>query len=658
MRTMFTLNMEGLHLRLHQFSVLLSQLCPKLDAHLAEHSIHPAMYASQWFLTLFAYTFPVSLVLRIYDLVFAEGAVETITRVAIAVMRKNEETLLGIDEFEKLMLYLSSRKLYEDAFDSDPEAVIAEAMDLSSVITKSKMDSIAQSHNKELEQEKSRAQQLLAIRFGGSSNSSTSKRSSKRESWFSRQRRDSSTTSPPSSPTVPRQDRSVQMLHQQIEDLVVALSQLQKEHSQLSEEMMNLKMREMDHETEKQKLEKRIAVLEKRVKKFKNKLAAATQMSPVSPVDNSKEVSRLQELERDPEFRSFVDSLRMSGDFGALIAGALSSEGQQQQQQALSKVVVVESSTDEEEAPTTTIKEEEDSVMAAELDRYKLANFELAQKYDELAQKYEQLEQQLRTSQASQEELMAKTVELQNEVETLQAEKEQLLEERDELEQDNRDKEEKMMAAKKTSSELQLEKLELAKDVERLEQRVKELEDEKREYLMPRGSFTEEVLAAHQTLFGEKKNKQEVNRRHTLQCLPNGKQLVVNDEYQKKYIESELRCRELEKLLAESKYKLAEYEAAASPLPRVSLQHPPPHRRRSAVAAKRSSAASLSMMVGRMSLPASPSSFYEPRQSTDSLASNTSSKRSSMYSRIWNTFSTGQNKQSNEDLVTEEPQAI
>ncbi|OAD79198.1 hypothetical protein PHYBLDRAFT_121036, partial [Phycomyces blakesleeanus NRRL 1555(-)] len=106
MRTMFTLNMEGLHLRLHQFQTLLSQRCPRLDAHLTQHSIHPAMYASQWYLTLFAYSLPLPLVLRIYDLALAEGAVETITRVAIALMVKNEEHLLDIDDFEELMIYL------------------------------------------------------------------------------------------------------------------------------------------------------------------------------------------------------------------------------------------------------------------------------------------------------------------------------------------------------------------------------------------------------------------------------------------------------------------------------------------------------------------------------------------------------------------------
>ncbi|KAG1469337.1 hypothetical protein G6F56_003311 [Rhizopus delemar] len=169
MRTMFTLNMEGLHLRLHQFEALLTQYCPRLAAHLESHSIHTAMYASQWYLTLFAYTFPISLVLRIYDLVFAEGAVETITRVAIAIMQKNEENLLKLQEFETLMIYLSSRNLYQTAYSSDPEAVIQDAMALSTVITRQKMSNISDQYHAKIEQEKKQ----LAMRS-----------LSKRESWF------------------------------------------------------------------------------------------------------------------------------------------------------------------------------------------------------------------------------------------------------------------------------------------------------------------------------------------------------------------------------------------------------------------------------------------------------------------------------------------
>ncbi|KAI7816642.1 rab-GTPase-TBC domain-containing protein, partial [Gamsiella multidivaricata] len=112
MRTMFTMNMEGLQLRLYQFSALLSEQLPMLHAHLSLHSIHAAMYASQWFLSLFAYTYPLPLVLRIYDVVFTEGAPETIMRVAVAFLKKNEEKLMQLQEFEELLEMLSS-KLYD-----------------------------------------------------------------------------------------------------------------------------------------------------------------------------------------------------------------------------------------------------------------------------------------------------------------------------------------------------------------------------------------------------------------------------------------------------------------------------------------------------------------------------------------------------------------
>src|SRR5688572_3616833 len=106
MRSMFTLNMEGLQLRLYQFSCLLSQILPTLHTHLHLHGIHSGMFASQWFLSLFAYTYPLPLVFRIYDVVFAEGAPETIMRVAIALLKKNEEKLLELGEFEDLLDFL------------------------------------------------------------------------------------------------------------------------------------------------------------------------------------------------------------------------------------------------------------------------------------------------------------------------------------------------------------------------------------------------------------------------------------------------------------------------------------------------------------------------------------------------------------------------
>ncbi|KAG2219049.1 hypothetical protein INT45_008893 [Circinella minor] len=666
MRTMFTLNMEGLHLRLHQFSILLAQLCPELDKHLEENGIHPAMYASQWFLTLFAYSFPIDLVLRIYDLVFAEGAVETITRIAIAVMQKNQSQLLEIHDFETLMLYLASRKLYDDAFSSFDQ-VIDDAMALSSVITKAKMDSLAAQHQKELEQEKLRAQQVLAIRLKQPINSTTSTtpKNKKRESWFSWKSNGSNNTQQqsmaqqplsPTSPSTPttnmvlpkqqqqQQDRSNQFMHQQIEDLLSALSQLQKEHTELSEEMMNIQMRDLDRESDRNKLIKRNALLEKRVKKYKTKLQEQEQQqqqqqetllleTPLSPT-----TERLEILEQDNEFRSFVNSLRGSGDFGALIAGALSSKDHEEQRQATvileeqkpvsvpevvkqtSSLTIEEEDEEEEEEEkkaTTTV----DAHSSVALNNQ--VNAKLLKKYDELLERYTTLNQELETTHQVQDSLTNKTLDLQAHIESLTLERDQLLEERDTIEQENSEMEVKLAAAKKTSSDLQVEKLDLAKQVEGLEKQVSDLEEEKRNYLMPRGSFAEEVFAAHQTLFGTKEEEKSTNgRRHTI----HGGSNTNEDEYQAKYIESDLRCRELEKLLAEAKCKLAEYESC-----RLNAA---PGRRRS----------TMKTSAGRMSMPTSPCSIDqrysfapEPRESTDSFTS-TASKRSSMYSRIWNSF--------------------
>ncbi|KAG0223872.1 hypothetical protein BGW42_005496 [Actinomortierella wolfii] len=163
MRTMFTLNMEGLQLRLYQFSALLSEHLPMLHAHLSFHSIHAAMYASQWFLSLFAYTYPLPLVLRIYDVVFCEGAPETIMRVAVAFLKKNEEKLMQLQEFEDLLDVLSS-KLYE-VYEGNAGEVIRDAMALSNEISKDKLDSLAMAYLAELEDQQKRAGEVVSKRL-------------------------------------------------------------------------------------------------------------------------------------------------------------------------------------------------------------------------------------------------------------------------------------------------------------------------------------------------------------------------------------------------------------------------------------------------------------------------------------------------------------
>ncbi|CAG8573725.1 20635_t:CDS:2 [Rhizophagus irregularis] len=246
MRTMFTLNMEGLQQRLYQFSGLLSQILPKLHSHFHLHGIQSAMYASQWFLSLFAYTYPLPLVFRIYDVVFAEGAPETIMRVAIALLKKNEEKLLSFGEFEDLLDFLTSR-LYE-TYNNEPTGLIKDAMELSSVITKGKLDEL---HSVATMQNLTRS----------NSSSSTS-------SDFSTSSDSEAPTSVTPAPNFVSNDASTGVLHQQIEDLVTAYSHLQKEHAEITEQLVGIKMEKIDLVNEVDALNSRLRGMEKENKRM------------------------------------------------------------------------------------------------------------------------------------------------------------------------------------------------------------------------------------------------------------------------------------------------------------------------------------------------------------------------------------------------------
>ncbi|KAI9481696.1 MAG: rab-GTPase-TBC domain-containing protein [Benjaminiella poitrasii] len=255
MRTMFTLNMEGLQLRLYQFSSLLDQILPDLANFLRFHEVNVPMYASQWFLTLFAYAFPMELILRIYDIVFAEGAAETIMRVSIAMLKRSQTTLMQLTEFEDILDFLST-KLY-DAYLHDPGQVIADAVGLSALITKEKMDRIAETYVSELEVEQKQTEQVLAIRFNFWSNNKSrnnaTSRKKKTMSWYNAAPKKTSMDSDRSS-IMHSREPDVSQLHHQIEDLLSALSQMQRETVDLKDQLMQARLEKMDVEAERDAL--------------------------------------------------------------------------------------------------------------------------------------------------------------------------------------------------------------------------------------------------------------------------------------------------------------------------------------------------------------------------------------------------------------------
>ncbi|KAI1381570.1 RabGAP/TBC [Hypoxylon crocopeplum] len=120
LRDLFVQDMPGLHMHLYQFERLLEDLEPALYCHLHRRGISPHLYATQWFLTLFAYRFPLQLVLRIYDLIFSEG-LSAVLKFGIVLMQKNAATLLAMTDMSQLTSFLRD-KLFDVYIDQSPTA--------------------------------------------------------------------------------------------------------------------------------------------------------------------------------------------------------------------------------------------------------------------------------------------------------------------------------------------------------------------------------------------------------------------------------------------------------------------------------------------------------------------------------------------------------
>ena len=98
---------------------------PKLHAHLAKENCHPSMYATQWFITLFSYSLPFDVVLRIWDVAMLEGT-KAIFRVALALLLTQADALQTL-EFEEL---LPALRRAPSAGKASADALLRVAMEL------------------------------------------------------------------------------------------------------------------------------------------------------------------------------------------------------------------------------------------------------------------------------------------------------------------------------------------------------------------------------------------------------------------------------------------------------------------------------------------------------------------------------------------------
>ncbi|CAN8102602.1 unnamed protein product [Discula destructiva] len=145
LRSSFTPDLYGLHVKFYQFRELLRESLPALSDHLDDLQVEPAAYISQWFLSFFAVTCPLPMLFRIYDVIFAEGASETIMRVAISLMSKNMGRILALQEMEDVLQLLLSRSLW-GAYNQNADEFVSDFFSLSHVVNKERLAVLEQGY--------------------------------------------------------------------------------------------------------------------------------------------------------------------------------------------------------------------------------------------------------------------------------------------------------------------------------------------------------------------------------------------------------------------------------------------------------------------------------------------------------------------------------
>ncbi|WOL13658.1 hypothetical protein Cni_G22431 [Canna indica] len=98
----YTDNLSGCHVEQRVFKDLLAKKCPRIAAHLEALGFDVSLVATEWFLCLFAKSLPSETTLRVWDVLFNEGA-KVLFHVALAIFKMNEEEILNAHQIGEVI---------------------------------------------------------------------------------------------------------------------------------------------------------------------------------------------------------------------------------------------------------------------------------------------------------------------------------------------------------------------------------------------------------------------------------------------------------------------------------------------------------------------------------------------------------------------------
>ncbi|WBW74198.1 Rab GAP Gyp51 [Schizosaccharomyces osmophilus] len=104
LQSIFSPELKGLGRIMHQFTRLVEDFMPALAVHLKKNEIETCSYASEWFLTLFAYKFPLNVVAKIYNILLFYGST-ILLNIGLGLLKNSEKSLLLLNN-DELITYL------------------------------------------------------------------------------------------------------------------------------------------------------------------------------------------------------------------------------------------------------------------------------------------------------------------------------------------------------------------------------------------------------------------------------------------------------------------------------------------------------------------------------------------------------------------------
>ncbi|KAI8342298.1 rab-GTPase-TBC domain-containing protein [Chlamydoabsidia padenii] len=154
----FAPQLNLLHQRMYQLDGLIHDQLPHIYRHFENQGIRSNMYASQWFMTLFAYKFPFHFVFRVYDLILAQG-IEALHRLAIALLEKNQSIILSM-EFDTLLQFLKNDVL--EVYKDNISTLLTDAYTIK--IIPKRLDKLAKEYQVESAKANTEAEAIEALR--------------------------------------------------------------------------------------------------------------------------------------------------------------------------------------------------------------------------------------------------------------------------------------------------------------------------------------------------------------------------------------------------------------------------------------------------------------------------------------------------------------